>query len=420
MSKYNKYIKWCLKTILMKKSLVILLGILITAVILGFVFGNISESNSTNIKTIGAILPLTGDLSTHGEESKIAAKLAVDNFNSYLQEIGELWRLEIIIEDTGTNPVIALEKLTSLNAKNIHVVIGPQSSAELRLIKGYADSNGMVLISPSSTSPSLAISDDSIFRLIPDDTKQGPALAKLLLHQNIKIIIPVWRGDTWGDGLEKSTSSSFAKQGGLVYEGIRYNPESPEFSASTSLLAKKVSDQLQKYDTADVAVVFLGFAEVLQFMQSSSEHEILNDVRWFGADGNTKEEKLITDPIGLEFSNEIQFTTTQVALNNNPVYDTVQSHIKEKLGRTPNSYAYSSYDAAYIAGLSILKTQNIDDTIKDVIPIIADDYSGAIGSTKLNVAGDLDAADYAIWGIRDGEWVQLGKYTSNDDSVSFR
>jgi len=67
----------------------------------------------------------------------------------------------------------------------------------------------------------------------------------------------------------------------------------------------------------------------------------------------------------------------------------------------------------------MLETQSTDvSTIKAAIHGIAENYSGAIGSTKLNEAGDLAQADYEVWGIRGGEWVLLGKYTQATDSVS--
>jgi branched-chain amino acid transport system substrate-binding protein len=394
-------------------------------------YGTMSSSDSTSpsastsvpsalpdVITIGAIFPLTGDLSTHGEESNIASRLAVSDFNSYLKDNDHHWSLKVLSEDTGTNPVIALDKLTTLHSKGVDFVVGPQSSAELRTIKGYADSNGIVLISPSSTAPALAIPDDSIFRLISDDTKQGPAIAKLLSDQGIEAIVPVWRGDTWGDGLSDTTIDSFVSMGGVVHDGIRYNPESADFSASASLLAESVSGYVEEYGADNVAVVIFSFAEVLQFMQSSAEHDILDDVRWFGGDGNTQEERLITDPIGLKFSENVSFTTTQASVMDNPRSEHVSEHIYDTVGRHPNTYAFSSYDAVWLIGLSILDTQSVDPlAIRGAIPEIASGYNGAIGSTKLNEAGDLDSADYEIWGIRNGEWVTLGQYVSTTDTI---
>jgi len=59
---------------------------------------------------IGLILPLTGDLSTHGEENWAGSKLGVVDFNKHLEKIGASWTLKMISEDSATNPVIALEK----------------------------------------------------------------------------------------------------------------------------------------------------------------------------------------------------------------------------------------------------------------------------------------------------------------------
>ncbi len=369
--------------------------------------------------TIGLILPLTGDLATHGIENHEGSKFGVVEFNKHLEEIGEPWHLKMVSEDSATSPVIALEKLTSLHAKGIGIVVGPETSSNIRNIKGYSDSNNMLLISCCSSAPALAIPNDSVYRLVPDDSNQGTAISKLIQHEGIEILVPVWRADTWGDGLSKATTGSFVDRGGIIDEGIRYNPESPEFSASTSLLAEKVQGYVDEHGADKVAVLFLGFAEILQFTQSASEHDILNDVRWFGPGANTKEHKLIEDPIGLDFSTNVQFTTVQFAASKNPTYEKVQAYLTETLGTDPNTFVHSSYDAVWIIGLAMLETQSTDvSTIKAKIPEIAEKYSGAIGPTKLNEAGDLAQADYEIWGIRNAEWVLLGKYTQSDDSIS--
>jgi branched-chain amino acid transport system substrate-binding protein len=411
-------------------------GIAIVAIIIGIViiYGTSGTDTETPAPTeeqmeetgglsgevnIGLILPLTGDLATHGEENWEGSKLALVDFNKHLEEIDAGWTLKMISEDSATSPVIALEKLSALNAKGIGIVIGPETSSNIRNVKGYSDSNNMLLISCCSSAPALAIPNDSVFRLVPDDSNQGTAISKLLQHEGIEALVPVWRGDTWGDGLSDASTSSFVERGGTIDEGIRYNPESPEFSASTSLLAERVQGYVDEYGADKVAVLFLGFAEILQFTQSAAQHEVLDDVRWFGPGANTKEHKLIEDPIGLEFSTNVQFTTVQFAASKNPTYERVQAHLTEQLGRSPNTFVHSSYDAVWIIGLAMLETQSSDvSTIKAILPEIAENYSGAIGSTKLNEAGDLAQANYEVWGIRGGEWVLLGQYNHATDSIS--
>jgi len=421
-----------------------MIGIAIVAIIIGIgiFYGigglndEVSESTTTDstvevsglsgVVNIGLILPLSGDLATHGLENLEGSKLGVVEFNKHLEEIGAPWTLKMTSEDSATSPVIALEKLTSLNAKGIKMIVGPETSSNIRNMKGYSDANNMLLLSCCSSAPSLAIPNDSVYRLVPDDSNQGTALSKLIEHEGIEVLIPVWRGDTWGDGLSDATTSSFVERGGIIDDGVRYNPESPEFSASTSLLAEKVQGYVDEYGKDKVGVLFLGFAEILQFTQSASQHEILDDVRWFGPGANTKEHKLIDDPIGLEFSTNVQFTTVQFAASKttdtgdvNLTYEKVQDHLTETLGTAPNSFVLSSYDAVWIIGLAILETQSTDVTaIKAIILDIAANYSGAIGPTILNEAGDLAQANYEVWGIRGGEWVLLGQYTQSTDSIS--
>ncbi len=415
-----------------------MLGIAIVVVIIGIgIFYGIGGSNNevnestdstvqeiselSGVINIGLILPLSGDLATHGLENLEGSKFGVVEFNKHLEEIGASWTLKMTSEDSATSPVIALEKLTTLNAKGIKIIVGPETSSNIRNMKGYSDSNNMLLVSCCSSAPALAIPNDSVYRLVPDDSNQGTALSKLIQHEGIQVLVPVWRGDTWGDGLSDATTSSFVQRGGIIDEGVRYNPESPEFSASTSLLAAIVQGYVDEddIDEEDVAVLFLGFAEILQFIQSASQHEILDDVRWFGPGANTKEHKLIDDPIGFEFSTNVQFTTVQFAASKNPTYDKVQAHLTETLGTEPNTFVHSSYDAVWIIGLAMLETQSTDvTTIKSVISDVAKNYSGAIGPIIFNEAGDLAQADYEIWGIRDGEWKLLGQYTQSTDSIS--
>ena len=413
-------------------SIIIVIGL---AYVIGDSDTEVSESTDSTVQeiselsgvvNIGLILPLSGDLATHGLENLEGSKFGVVEFNKHLEEIGAPWTLKMTSEDSATNPVIALEKLTSLNAKGIKMIVGPETSSNIRNMKGYSDSNNMLLVSCCSSAPALAIPNDSVYRLVPDDSNQGTALSKLIQHEGIEVLVPVWRGDTWGDGLSAATTSSFVQRGGTIDEGVRYNPESPEFSASTSLLAEVVQGYVDEYGKDKVGVLFLGFAEILQFTQSASQHEILDDVRWFGPGANTKEHKLIDDPIGLDFSTNVQFTTVQFAASKmtdtgdvNPIYEKVQDHLTETLGTAPNSFVLSSYDAVWIIGLAILETQSTDvTTIKSVISDIAENYSGAIGPTILNEAGDLAQANYEVWGIRGGEWALLGQYTQSTDSIS--
>ena len=111
----------------------------------------------TGTITIGGLFPLTGDASSIGTDTREAALLAVEDFNAYLSEQGAQWQLAMTAEDTATNPVIALEKFQTLSAQGVTAVVGPFGSAQVQNIKGYSDTNDLLVMSYGSTSPALAI-----------------------------------------------------------------------------------------------------------------------------------------------------------------------------------------------------------------------------------------------------------------------
>ena len=149
-----------------------------------------ADSVLEGIIEIGALIPVTGPASDHGEDIRFTVSLAEDDFNMYLEENGIDWRLNVVMEDTATSPVIALEKLSALKAKDISAVVGTYSSAELSNVMAYARNNNMLLISYGSVAPSLALSGDKVFRFVPDDTKQALQLPGTLQKPELQTWFP--------------------------------------------------------------------------------------------------------------------------------------------------------------------------------------------------------------------------------------
>ena len=369
--------------------------------------------------TLGVLLPTTGDLSAHGEENLAGTRMGAEDFNAHLERVGAPWRMALAVEDTATNPTVALDKLAALNSRGIKVVVGPETSSAIRNIKGYSDSNGMVLLSCCSSAPTLAIPGDSAFRLVPDDSNQGHALARVIESRGVDALVTVNRGDAWGDGLSNSTYSSFASFGGTAPEPIRYNPEAPDYAATVSLLAERVAGA-RGDGAARVGVAMIGFAEAVHFMQSASEHDELKDTLWFGAGSTTKDPDIVGDPIAREFANAVEYTTVQVAVSNNAIYERVEERLSAEFGYVPSAFVHSSYDAPWIYGLAMLQLGSDDaGKIRDILPDVASRYYGAIGPAQLNDAGDLASANYEVWGVTGGSWERKGVYTHAADAVAW-
>ncbi len=379
---------------------------------------------------IGALLSLTGALSNYGENSEVALKLAEKQINEWLASIGEKWRIKVYYEDTATDPKTALDKIQALYGKGVKIFIGPMTSAEVSTVKNYADANKLLVISQSSTSPALSISDDMVFRYCPDDTIQGPAAAHTAFQLGVRHLVVVWRGDTWGDGLAETTIEAFNKlvkekgvQGEAI-KGIRYDPNAKEFSTEAAKLNQIVSDLVQKYGKDEVGVSFIGFTEYVAFAAAASQYPVLSEVLWIGSDGTADTPQIVQNPSIAEFAIKTRFLNPIFAPSSSPFLDEVKSYVKQKLGREPDSYAYAAYDALWTAAIALEMTKSYDPvTIAKILPSVVKRYMGASGNFQLNKYGDRAFSDYFLRVVvkKNGKytWDTAGVYRCSTGVVEF-
>ena len=373
---------------------------------------------------IGALLPLTGDLASYGENSKAALELAEKDINAFLEKAGAPFRIKIVIEDTETKPEVCLQKLQALSAKGIKFFIGPQTSAEVKQIKSYADQNKLLIISQSSTAPSLAIPGDYIFRFCPTDEIQGPVIAKMAKQFGLKAIVIMWRGDAWGDGLHDAVKKAAQQLGIEVVDGPRYDPKAKEFANEVDKLAGQVDQLVKKYGADKVGVVYIGFNEVVQVFSVASQYDVLKKVRWFGSDGTALLDELLKDPAAAEFAVQVKFLNPIFAATKSQKEERIVNELKKMLGRNPDTYALAAYDAAWAITLGLLATQKYDATaVKNILPDVTYNYFGATGWIVLDKAGDRAFADYDLWvPVKEGgkyTWKLAGVYHYSSDSFTW-
>lgn len=382
---------------------------------------------------IGALLTLTGELSSYGENSKAALELAVTEINDWLEKKGAQWKVDLIIEDTATDPKTAFDKIQILAGKGVKVVIGPMTSAEVSEVKSFADGNQILVVSQSSTSPALSIPGDWIYRYCPDDTIQGPAAARVLYDLGARWVVPIWRGDTWGDGVEKETKIAFEKilketgeEGGFLEDkGIRYTPGTKEFTTEAATLNTVISDLVSKYGADKVGIYYVGFEEAVAFVLAAKQYDVLWKVVWVGTDGTAGLTPLVETKEAAEFSWKVKWLHPVFAPTVNPRYDKVKKYVLDKLGREPDPYAYAAYDALWTVALAIDMLGEYDPAkIRDILPSILEWYMGASGHFELNKNGDRAFSDYDLMIIREVspgqyKWDLGGVWRASTDTIEW-
>src|SRR5205807_6537636 len=164
--------------------------------------------------------------------------------------------------------------------------IGPQSSAEVAMIKPYADAHDILVISQGSTASSLSIPGDNIFRFCPNDMHEADAIVALMWHDGIRTIVPLLRNDAGNNGLHDSVKAAFENLGGTVTAGYQYQPATTDFSAATSSIASQITTLLiAGADANSVAIYLAAFDEVVGVFHSAANNSTLSSIHWYGSDG---------------------------------------------------------------------------------------------------------------------------------------
>ena len=379
---------------------------------------NSNEDHGKKEFVVGAILPFTGSLSSLGKSVKIALENAENDVNKHFEEMNSSSHFRLLMADSKTSPEESLVAIKKLHENGAKIIVGPATSTAVSAVKGYADANNIILISYSSTSPLLSIKGDNLFRLVPDDTYQGKIIAQRMINDGIKVIVPFWRSDIYGNELYNSTKSNFEKLGGKVEEGINYHPYTGKFATSLhrinfimwnqdlEKLSGIVSDAVRKYGVHSVGVYIISYDEITPILIQAPLYGMLEKVRWYGSDSIAQNHHITKNVDSAMFAMKTNFTNPLYSISN----ETAESHalekeLEKKLHEAGSiTYPAIAYDSYWIAALSLDKNstiisdkENFSKSFKELVVETAESFGGMSGRIKLNAAGDRIGGNYDFW-----------------------
>jgi branched-chain amino acid transport system substrate-binding protein len=132
----------------------------------------------------------------------------------------------------------AAERL--ITSEGVAGIVGATcSGATTAVLNNVARPNGMVMISPSATSPALStIEDDGLFfRTAPSDARQGQIIGEILKRRGIKTAALTYTNNDYGKGLADSIQSSFESMGGKITAVAAHEDGKADYSAEVATLA---------------------------------------------------------------------------------------------------------------------------------------------------------------------------------------
>lgn len=287
------------------------------------------------------------------------------------------------------------------------------SSAEVEAVKPWSDESGAIVISYSSSAPALAVENDSVFRMVPDDRQQAEVLTELMAGLGVSAIIPVYRNDAYGSDMASLIKERFPELSpeGSVLEAVVYEPQTRDFTEVVQTIGERIGASGAPRDKT--AVVLVSFEEANLLFEAA---DALQDIRWFGTETLALNTSFHQSREALAFAEKVGFTAVSYGFTETAYYLDVKQRIEEELGRVAMPNSIYAYDIPWLIADLMPELEQPDDADewKRRFVELSQAFIGATGVIILNEAGDRQFADFDIWQIReeDGEhyWVKLGEY----------
>ncbi len=197
---------------------------------------------------IGVILGFTGPLESITPQMAAGAELA-------MKEVSDSGKL---LDGSTVTPVradstcidaaaatAAAERLVTTD--KVNAIMGADCSGVTgAVLANVAVPNGVVMISPSATSPGLTAAEDNglFFRTAPSDARQGEVIANVLKDRGINPVAITYTNNDYGKGLADSIQAAVEAGGGSVTIVAAHEDGKADYSAEVGALASAGGDAL--------------------------------------------------------------------------------------------------------------------------------------------------------------------------------
>ena len=190
---------------------------------------------------IGVVLGFTGPLESITPAMGAGAELAM----AEVTESGALLDGMTVTSVRGDSTCIdagaataAAERLVT--SDGVAAIMGADCSGVTgAILQNVARANGVVMISPSATSPGLSTAEDDglFFRTAPSDARQGVIITEILQDRGVSEVALTYTNNDYGKGLADAFQAAFEEAGGTVTISAAHEDGKADYSAEVGALA---------------------------------------------------------------------------------------------------------------------------------------------------------------------------------------
>ena len=190
---------------------------------------------------LGVSLGFTGPLESLAPAMAGGAELAMGEVNA----AGGILDGKMFEAVQGDSTCIDASAATSVaerlvTSDGVAGIVGAMcSGATGAILANVAVPNGIVMVSPSATSPGLTTAEDNglFFRTAPSDARQGVIISEILAENGITNVAVSYTNNDYGKGLADAFESAFEAAGGTVTINAAHEDNKADYSAEVGALA---------------------------------------------------------------------------------------------------------------------------------------------------------------------------------------
>ena len=304
---------------------------------------NSGASGDSGTITLGMIGPLTGSVAVYGTHIENGVKLAIEEINAAggVTLSDGTHQLAVEVKDDQVDSTECVNAMNALISDGIQLVVGSATSGCTSAITSIANSEGVVMITPSGTADSLTTTMDYVFRTCFRDSFQGELAAQYALDEGYtKVGVVYCSADTYSAGLRDAFIAACQDKGLDVVA---------EESVAT-MTEVDYTNQFNKMVSAGAELVFTPFYYDVMgpYLVPQARSAGFTGVL-LGGDGVDSTETTIPAGADLSVYNDVYFVnhySTELATSD--VSKNFVESYEAKYGDTPNNFDALAYDAVYV------------------------------------------------------------------------
>lgn len=331
---------------------------------------------------IGVVGPTTGPVTQYGAMVREGVDTAVERINAAGGIDGK--KLETVVIDDGCEPKQGPVAANRVVNDEIGFVVGHVCSGATIAAADIYNNEGVVMITPSATSPALTDGKnyEFIFRTIGRDDQQGPAAAQFILDKiKPKAVAVLHDKQSYGQGIATAVKDNLEKGGVkvVVFEGI--NAGDSDYSAV-----------ITKLKSNDVDFVYYGgyHPEMGLLLRQANEQGV--KAKFMGPEGvgNPDINAIAGDAA------EGMLLTLPADFTQNPANAEIVKAFESKKRNASGAFQLTAYAATQVIADAIKGSGSTDPT-KVAQYLHANTFDTPIGKTSWNKQGDLNEFEFQVF-----------------------